>query len=304
MKFGDNLKKIRKLSKLSQEDLAEKVGVSRQSVSKWECGESYPEMNNILALCHIFGCKMNDLVQENLMDIDQLGEDVKMSVVKFKKEEQKKMKGLSKAIYLIARILRMFILIGLVLAIISFIAIPFIGSKVKLDKNTIQYREKIYHYTIDDEHLTIEGIGKNNRFDIAFITDSNLQQYIENHSVTYFVFITECVLICIIITIVFMNLVLKYLEKLFKNIHNGDTPFTLENIKYIRKIALFLILLMAFPTFGGFLCEWITSVNMNVEIELMNIILILIILSLAYIFEYGYQIQQDSNGRMYGEENQ
>lgn len=304
MKFGDNLKKLRKASKLSQEDLAEKVGVSRQSVSKWECGESYPEMNNILTLCHIFGCKINDLVQENLMDIDQLGEDVKMSVVKFKKEKQKKMKGLSKAIYVIARILRIFILIGLVAAVVSLIAIPFIGSKIKLDKNTIQYRNTVYHYTIDGNHLTVEEKGKNNHFDIDFLTDSNLQKYIENHSVTYFIFVTECILICLITTIVFMYSLLRYLEKLFRNIHNGDTPFTLENIKYIRKIALFLILLIAFPTFGGFLCEWITSINMNVEIEFMTIILILVVLSLAYIFEYGYQIQQDSMGRMYGEENE
>ena len=48
MKFGENLKKIRKNKKMSQEELAEKVNVSRQSVSKWETGESYPEMNNIL----------------------------------------------------------------------------------------------------------------------------------------------------------------------------------------------------------------------------------------------------------------
>lgn len=38
MKFGDNLRYLRKSKKLSQEDLAEKVGVSRQSVSKWETG--------------------------------------------------------------------------------------------------------------------------------------------------------------------------------------------------------------------------------------------------------------------------
>lgn len=38
MKFGENLRKLRKLKKLSQEDLAEKLNVSRQSVSKWETG--------------------------------------------------------------------------------------------------------------------------------------------------------------------------------------------------------------------------------------------------------------------------
>ena len=48
MKFGENLKNIRKEKNMSQEQLAEKVNVSRQSVSKWETGESYPEMNNIL----------------------------------------------------------------------------------------------------------------------------------------------------------------------------------------------------------------------------------------------------------------
>ena len=42
MKFGDNLKKIRIYKKLSQEALAEKVNVSRQSVSKWETGDAYP----------------------------------------------------------------------------------------------------------------------------------------------------------------------------------------------------------------------------------------------------------------------
>lgn len=60
MKFGDNLRQIRKSKKMSQEQLAEKVNVTRQSVSKWENGESYPEMNNILELCKIFNCKLNE----------------------------------------------------------------------------------------------------------------------------------------------------------------------------------------------------------------------------------------------------
>ena len=54
MKFGDNLKLIRKNKKMSQEQLAEKMNVSRQSVSKWETAEAYPEMNNILELLYSF----------------------------------------------------------------------------------------------------------------------------------------------------------------------------------------------------------------------------------------------------------
>ena len=102
MKFGDNLRNLRKIKNFSQEKLAEKVWVSRQTISKWECGEAYPEMDNILILCKIFNCKLNDLVHEDLTDISSLGEDVKMNVVKLKKEKQEKVKGLSKAIYIIA----------------------------------------------------------------------------------------------------------------------------------------------------------------------------------------------------------
>ena len=72
MKFGDNLRKIRKSKKMSQEQLAEKMNVTRQSVSKWENGESYPEMNNILELCKIFNCKLNDLVLADMPDISSL----------------------------------------------------------------------------------------------------------------------------------------------------------------------------------------------------------------------------------------
>ena len=49
--LSENLKRIRKDNNLSQEQLAEKLGVSRQSVSKWENGEAYPEMDKVLQLC-------------------------------------------------------------------------------------------------------------------------------------------------------------------------------------------------------------------------------------------------------------
>ena len=93
MKFGENLYALRKSAKMSQEKLAEKVGVSRQSVSKWENGEAYPEMDNILKICKIFHCKINDLIHDDIQDIDSLDEEIKMKVVKLEKEKQKKIKG-------------------------------------------------------------------------------------------------------------------------------------------------------------------------------------------------------------------
>ena len=50
MKFGDNLRNLRKSKKISQEALAEKVKVSRQSVSKWESNSTYPETDKIIQI--------------------------------------------------------------------------------------------------------------------------------------------------------------------------------------------------------------------------------------------------------------
>ena len=97
MKFGDNLKIIRKSKKMSQEQLAEKVNVSRQSVSKWETGEAYPEMNNILELCKIFNCKINSLVHTDMSDISSLDEEIIMNVVKFNEKKTKSSKNIKQS---------------------------------------------------------------------------------------------------------------------------------------------------------------------------------------------------------------
>ena len=63
MAFADNLQYLRKRDKITQEELADKLQVSRQSVSKWETGEAYPETEKIIALCDIFGVTMDDLMR-------------------------------------------------------------------------------------------------------------------------------------------------------------------------------------------------------------------------------------------------
>ncbi len=87
MKLGDNLRNMRKKHNLSQEELSEKVRVSRQSVSKWETGDAYPEMNNLLELCKIFKCQINDLVNDSIIDIDSLDDEVLEKVVLLQKEK-------------------------------------------------------------------------------------------------------------------------------------------------------------------------------------------------------------------------
>lgn len=68
MKFAQNLQKLRKASGMSQEALAEKLDVTRQSVSKWESASSYPEMDKLIAICKIFEVDMETLLNGDVLE--------------------------------------------------------------------------------------------------------------------------------------------------------------------------------------------------------------------------------------------
>lgn len=67
MSFGQNLQFLRKLHRgMTQDELAEKMGVSRQTVSKWEMDVCFPEMEKALLLCELFSCSLDGLLRENM----------------------------------------------------------------------------------------------------------------------------------------------------------------------------------------------------------------------------------------------
>lgn len=61
--FAENLQFYRNRKEMTQEQLAEKMGVSRQTISKWKAGTSYPEMEKLLLLCDLFSCSMDTLMR-------------------------------------------------------------------------------------------------------------------------------------------------------------------------------------------------------------------------------------------------
>lgn len=67
MSFGQNLQFLRKMHQgMTQEELAEKMGVSRQTISKWEIESSFPEMEKAIALCNLFACSLDELLRGNM----------------------------------------------------------------------------------------------------------------------------------------------------------------------------------------------------------------------------------------------
>lgn len=65
--LGKNLQYLRKLhGGMTQEKLAERMGVTRQTVSRWESDEVYPEVNKLLEMCDVFSCKLDELLREDM----------------------------------------------------------------------------------------------------------------------------------------------------------------------------------------------------------------------------------------------
>src|SRR5574344_1601597 len=69
MKFSEKLQTLRKDKKLSQEQLAEMLDVSRQSVSKWESNQSYPKKDKLLAICKIFHVTLEELTNDDISEL-------------------------------------------------------------------------------------------------------------------------------------------------------------------------------------------------------------------------------------------
>jgi len=300
MKFGDNLKIIRKNKKMSQEELAEKVNVSRQSVSKWENGEAYPEMNNILELCKIFNCKLNDLVHTDMSDIASLDEEIVMNVVKFNEKKQNQVKSLSNVISLIGKIGAIVLKVAIPFVVIAMIILPYLISNVEVEDNKIYFKTDNIKL-IDDSKVEI--------FDLMLldvedgVPSGEIVDILNNNSKYEIIGYVEVGFVFLLIDIIIMIIILNYVVKLFDNIKNNNTPFILENVKYIKRISYLMIALIIISPLSDILFSLITNIpESNGGFELISILEILIIFSMSYIFEYGYEIQKDSKGIMYNEE--
>lgn len=75
MILGDKIMNLRKKNAWSQEELAEKLGVSRQSISKYESAQVVPDMEKILKLSRIFGVTTDYLLKDEIEDLEFLDED-------------------------------------------------------------------------------------------------------------------------------------------------------------------------------------------------------------------------------------
>ena len=74
--FKDNLIELRKLNGMSQDELADRIGVSRQTISKYETGESLPDIEKCKRIAEVFSVSMDDLINYERNNKNNLGLNV------------------------------------------------------------------------------------------------------------------------------------------------------------------------------------------------------------------------------------
>ena len=109
MKFSEKLIKLRKERSLSQEELGYELNVTRQTVSKWELGQTTPDLDKLLELSKLFNISVDELINDN----DSVSEK-KGSIVMEEKNNNNNVKTIVIALIIIA------IIIGAVVLIVNF----------------------------------------------------------------------------------------------------------------------------------------------------------------------------------------
>lgn len=147
MELGEQLKTHRQRAQMSQEELADHIYVSRQTISNWENNKTYPDVNSLVLLSEVFQVSLDKLIKG---DIDAMKEVIQ-------KEEINKMKHYGK-IYTVLLIVTVvsavplfmrldiwaFVPWGIIFAITMFYALKF--EKAKRDNDVLTYKEIVAFY--------------------------------------------------------------------------------------------------------------------------------------------------------------
>ena len=213
---------------------------------------------------------------------------------------------LSKIIYVLAKIGRIVMTVAIPFIIIAMAIIPAVINKVDVKDNKITFdgTEEFIEIIEENDSVKIKIDNKTFADEDSIEVIGKLKEILEDNKKGSLIAYVEFAGACLIGYIVLVILVLKHLEDLFKNINKGDTPFTLDNVNHIKKMAYFMIAAIIIPPIGLGIANIFVSSDFDFDLSTFNLVEILFLFGMAYIFEYGYEIQLDSKGKMYGDENE
>lgn len=227
------------------------------------------------------------------------------------KKDQKRLKGISKFLYVIAKILKVFAIIGIVGIALVMLCIPIISGNIKTEKkenanvikvfdNDIYYRRGEHNFEIfklDDNGNETEKTEIKTQGDINTLNE--VFDYLEKNDYTKMTVYAEIVLALVIVALVIEIKVLNKVYDFFKNIYDKTTPFTEDNISLLEGIAKLSIIEFIL----GIVISIVSAIfiNRGTTVPMTNILTIVVLYAFIYIFKYGYKLQKETKGKIYSE---
>ncbi len=228
------------------------------------------------------------------------------------KKESKRLKGISKFIYVVTKICEVCVTVGLVCLILAMLVVPVLSSNVKVNfkedsgitSGTITVLDQEITYERSENLVTINDGDNKNGLEIVsnpkdVDTFNKALAYLEQGNYTTAIMFVEFELLIIAIILVIEILILKKVYHFFKNIRNEETPFSKENIELLEKFGKLLIYAFVISLVSKIINSIILNNSMN--INLTDIMEILFVYCLLYIFKYGYKLQKETKGKIYSE---
>lgn len=245
---------------------------------------------------------------EEKKEVMEKVEKVEKKDYSIEKDNQKRLKGFSKALYIIAIIIRVFIIIGIVGVGIAMIAFPVLTNNIKAEPYDEVGNIKIFDTEIEyiktEDKVTLYEKTKpddktilRNKNDVMAVT--KVLDYVEKNDMTKVLLFVEFELIVVVALMVIDVIITKKAYDFFKNIYNQDSPFTLENIDIIKSTVKLLSISYIIAIVLGIINEIVLNVSLN--LQLTGLFGIFAVCCLQYIFEYGYKLQKETKGRIYSE---
>ncbi len=136
MEIGNKINQLRKLSGMTQEQLAEKLNVSRQTISKWESDSTFPDLESIVKISRIFYVSLDDLLKEGEAKVEN------------KTDEQITLKDLMK-INLYSRKMTLLLISGLIFIMVSILNFAYI---IALQSTTLSTQYMLYRYIVTGQY--------------------------------------------------------------------------------------------------------------------------------------------------------
>ena len=153
MEIGNKILELRKKNNLSQEGLAEKVGVARQTISKWELGETSPDLQQAKKISQIFNVSLDELVDNELKEIDELVDNESKEILVEKTSNTEKLAGF------ILKLIKIILISLIVIPILCVILLIIFRAKAvhneeqqgKLRQTTIEcfLHDEVYYATFE-----------------------------------------------------------------------------------------------------------------------------------------------------------